>query len=488
MLYRMLLEQARRYPRKPAVIGVRRTLTYGALRRESAAAARLFRRWSLGPGGYLILGLPPCPEFFVLFYAAAALGVAVIPASPSGHLPEKILSLGKVAAAGDKAFLAKLRRSGLQVSREIPWSAAAGLSLPRELREERARFTRTRLLRSEPILGSFTSGSTGEPALLFRSVEVLFRRARLGAAAWGVGARDVLLSTGPFTSGVNAVYNLVAPVLVGCSVAVLEKFARRRAVEAIARHRVTRIFAVPLIFDVLARLPRSYRPDFSSLKNLSSVGAHLPRSVYDAFYKKYGLRIGQGYGGTDFALAFTVNRLGLPDSVGHRDGIFPVRILDERGKPARPGAIGEIAFDILQVKDRAVRTALWANSKRRGRYLFTGDLGRFDGGGNLYVAGRKSAMIKVGANRVIPAEVENVLRAHPRVREALVMALRPGSTDEAVGAVVVRNGRLAAAELLRHCAERLDLYKCPREIVFRKNLARSRHGKIRRYLYDTRAR
>src|SRR5581483_4811832 len=175
-------------------------------------------------------------------FAAAALGVAVIPASPSGHLPEKILSLGKVAAAGDKAFLAKLRRSGLQVSREIPWSAAAGLSLPRELREERARFTRTRLLRSEPILGSFTSGSTGEPALLFRSVEVLFRRARLGAAAWGVGARDVLLSTGPFTSGVNAVYNLVAPVLVGCSVAVLEKFARRQAVEAIARHRVTRIF------------------------------------------------------------------------------------------------------------------------------------------------------------------------------------------------------------------------------------------------------
>jgi len=488
MLYRMLLKQARKYPRKLAVIGEQRALTYRDLLREAEKSALVLRSWSLGPGDHLLLGLPPCPEFFVMFYAAATLGVAVIPVSRSGNLPEKIISLERVAAAGEKAFLGKLRRSGLKIDHEIPWSPASGLSLPRSFQTKPARFIRSRITRDEPILGSFTSGSTGEPALLFRTVEVLFKRAALGAAAWGVRSPDILLSTGPFTSGVNAVYNLVAPVLVGCSVVVLEKFDRRRAVEAIARHRVTRIFTVPLIFDILARLPRNYRPDFSSLKNLSSVGAHLPRSIYDAFYKKFGRRIGQGYGGTDFALAFTVNRRGLPDSVGHRDGIFPVRILDERGKPARAGAIGEIAFDILKVKDRSVRTALLANSKRRGRYLFTGDLGRFDRGGNLYVVGRKSAMIKVGANRVIPAEVENVLRSHPRVREALVMPIRPGCTDEAVGALVVRDGRLTAAELLRHCAERLDSYKCPREIVFRKNLARSRHGKIRRYLYNTRER
>jgi len=485
MLYRMLLKQARKYPRKLAVIGERRALTYQNLLGETEKAALTFRSWSLGPGDHLLLGLPPCPEFFVIFYAAAALGVAVVPVSPSGNLPEKVLSLERLAAAGEKTFLGKLRRSGLKIDHEISWSPALGLSLLRSSQTKPARFTRSRTTRAEPILGSFTSGSTGEPALLFRTVEVLFKRAKLGAAAWGVRPADILLSTGPFTSGVNAVYNLVAPVLVGCSVVVLEKFERRRAVEAIARHRVTRIFAVPLIFDILARLPRSYRPDFSSVKNLSSVGAHLPRSIYDAFYKKFGLRIGQGYGGTDFALAFTVNRRGLPDSVGHRDGIFPVRILDERGKPARAGAIGEIAFDILKVKDCSVRAALLTNSKRRGRYLFTGDLGRFDRAGNLYVVGRKSSMIKVGANRVIPAEVENVLRTHPRVREALVMPIRPGRTDEAVGALVVRNGRLTEAELLRHCAERLDGYKCPREIVFRKHLARGSHGKVIRYLYKT---
>ena len=95
-------------------------------------------------------------------------------------------------------------------------------------------------------------------------------------------------------------------------------------------------------------------------------------------------------------------------------------------------------------------------------------------------------MIKVGANRVIPAEVENVLRAHPKVKEAVVVALRAGKPDEAVGAIVVRNGQISAETLLDHCARHLESYKCPWEIVFRKNLARNPHGKIVRHLFNDR--
>lgn len=482
MLYQALVRQARRQPRKTAVIGERRRLTYEQLLREVRQAALYFRRCRLGSGDRLILGIPPCPEFYILFYAAAAVGVATIPMSPSGSLPQQAKSLDAAAVAGDKTFLAKARRAGLEVRQAIVWGKESGLSIPRTSEN----FVRAKTIRKAPVLGSFTSGTTGQPELFLRTVEVLSRRATLGAGAWGVRAHDILLSTGPFTSGVNAVYHLVVPIVVGCSVVVLEKFDRRKAVAAIAANRVTWIFAVPLIFDILARLPSGYRPDFSSLKRCSSVGAHLPRSIYDAFYKKFAVRIGQGYGGTDFALAFTVNRAGLPDAVGHRKGLFPVNIVDDKAAPVRNGEIGEIVFDIPRVKDPVARTALRKNLKRRGRYIFTGDLGRFDHDGNLYVVGRKSSLIKVGANRVIPAEVENVLRSHPRVREALVVPLRPGSTDEAVGAIVVRNSRITADKLLRYCAERLENYKCPREIVFRKNLARNQHGKIVRYLFNPR--
>ena len=480
MLYRALCKQARKRPNKAAVIGERQTLSYAQLLRQVNGAALYLRRCGLGIGDRLVIGLPPCPEFYVLFYAAAALGITTIPVSPSGHLAQRAKALGAVAVAGDKGFLAKVRRGGLAIRHAIVWDGETGLSLP----SSAGRFVRRKTISEKPALGSFTSGTTGEPELFVRTVEVLMKRAQLGTRAWGLNSHDVLLSTGPFTSGVGAVYHLVAPILIGCTVVVLEHFDRRKAVAAIAGSKVTRVFAVPLIFDILARLPSNARPDFSSLKYCSSVGAHLPRTIYDAFYKKFAIRIGQGYGGTDFALAFTVNRLGLPDAVGHRDGLFPVKILDDREEPVRDGAIGEIVFDVAKVKDRAARAGLRKNIKRRGRYLFTGDLGRFDSDGNLYVVGRKSTMIKVGANRVIPAEVESVLRAHPRVREAVVVPLRAGRPDEAVGAIVVRHGRVTAETLLNHCAQHLESYKCPWEIVFRKNLARNPHGKVVRYLFE----
>ena len=482
MLYRALCKQARKHPHKAAVIGERETLTYAQLLRQVDRAALYLRRCRLGIGDRLIIGMPPCPEFYVLFYAATALGIATIPVSVTGHIAERAKTLGAVAAAGDRRLFAKVRRNGITIRQAIVWDRAAGLSLPRTSK----RFVRAKAMRKEPALGSFTSGTTGEPELLLRTVEVLMKRAQLGTRAWNIRADDVLLSTGPFTSGAATVYHLVAPILVGASVVVLEQFDRRKAVAAIVANAITRIHAVPLIFDILARLPRDFHADFASLKHCASAGAHLSRSIYDAFYKKFAIRIAQSYGGTDFAVAFSVNRAGVPDAAGHRDGLFPVRLVDDSGKLVRTGEIGEIVFDIPRVKDTMARAALQKNPKRRGRYIFTGDLGRFDRDGNLYVVGRKSLMIKVGANRVIPAEVENVLRAHPKVKEAVVVALRAGKPDEAVGAIVVRNGQISAETLLDHCARHLESYKCPWEIVFRKNLARNPHGKIVRHLFNDR--
>jgi acyl-coenzyme A synthetase/AMP-(fatty) acid ligase len=480
MFYQALINRSKKQPRKIAVAGELRSLTYKQLFNEARQAALYLREFKNGGIDRLIVGIPPSPEFYVLFYAAAAIGMVTIPVSESGKLPAQVKALGPALVAGDKRFIETLGRDGFEIRHAIAWERGVGLSLP----SSRGSFTRKKIIRKEPVLGSFTSGSTGEPVLFLRAAEVLFRRAKLGAQAWGVKGNDIMLSTGPFTSGVNAVYHLIVPILCGCSVVVLEKFDRQKTVEALARHHVTLLFTVPLVFDVLGHLPSSYVADFSSLRQCSSVGAHLPAAIYNRFKDKFGIRIGQGYGGTDFAPAFTVNRDGVPDAIGRRHGLFPVKIVDDGGKSLPSAAIGEIVFDIAKVRDRTARAALSRNPKRRGAYVYTGDLGKFDNAGNLYIVGRKSTMIKVGANRVIPAEVENVLRSHPRVREVLVIPVRPGQTDEAVGAIVVRDGRLTAEELNEHCAQRLDSYKCPREISFRRNLPRNRHGKVIRYLFD----
>jgi long-chain acyl-CoA synthetase len=294
---------------------------------------------------------------------------------------------------------------------------------------------------------------------------------------------DVLLSVGPFTSGVNAVFHLVLPVIAGCQVVVLEHFERRKTMEAIQNQKVTILCSIPLTFEVLAHLPANHSPDFSSLRLCISNGAPLSKNIYQRFYDRFAIGIGQMYGGSDFAPAFTFNRGDTAEAVGQKSGPFPTKVVDDHGRALANGRIGEIVFDLAGVSNRALKAVLMRNSNRRGRYLYTGDLGRFDERDNLFVVGRKNSLIKVGAHRVMAGEVENVLRSHPQVRETLVYPLRPGETDEAVGAVVVRDGTLSEEELIAYCARRLDRYKCPRTILFRRHLPRNYHGKVSAYLF-----
>src|SRR5512147_191305 len=105
MLYRALCKQAGKHPTKAAVIGERKTLRYAQLLRQVNRAALYLRRCRLGAGDRLVIGIPPCPEFYVLFYAAAALGIATIPVTTTGHIAGRGKALGPVAAAGDRRFL-----------------------------------------------------------------------------------------------------------------------------------------------------------------------------------------------------------------------------------------------------------------------------------------------------------------------------------------------------------------------------------------------
>jgi long-chain acyl-CoA synthetase len=480
MLYQALLQQAQRTPGRVAIVSERHSITYHQLFKEAQQTAGYLQSLSLRSGDFLVVGIPPSPEFFALFYAASALGVVVVPVSASGNLPPQVRSLGSVTASGDSQFLEILRDHSLHVQNYILREQVQEVSAAKRRRP----FVRRKMTRGENVLGTSTSGSTGEPVIFMRSAEELHQRAMLRVAGLKITPRDVLLSAGPFTSGVNAVFHLVLPVLAGCRVIVLEKFDRRKAVESISRERVTVVCSVPLTFEVLAHLPASYSPDFSSLRLCISNGAPLARNIYERFHARFGIGIGQMYGGSDFAPAFTFNVGKVPDAVGQRSGAFPVNVVDDHGKDLLNGGIGEIVFDVSGVKNRALKKILERNSNRRGKYLYTGDLGRFDTEGNLFVAGRKNSLIKVGANRVMGAEVETVLRSHPRVRETLVFPLRAGQTDEAVGAVIVRDGRLTAQELIGYCAQRLDDYKCPRKILFRRSLPRNHHDKVIRYLFD----
>lgn len=482
MVYRLLQRQARRYGSKAAIIGQDRAVSYRELLNEVDRAAVYFQSRGLQIGDSLVLGVPPCPEFYVMFFAACAVGLKVMPVLPSGKIPQVIIDGRPRVAVGDPSFLARAEQQCRTLKESVTWSRKGGLRVP----VAHGRFARPGIFREQPVVGVSSSGSTGTPSIYTRSAELLVRRAQLRAWCLEITAGDVLLSVRPLTSGSSISSHVILPLVAGGTVVVQEKFQRFAAAKAIGQERVTVLYSVPFIFELLASVPLDNPADLSSLRLCISAGAPLSAAVAEAFFTRFGIQIRQIYGGSHIHPAFTYNRQGVPGAVGRTDGAFPIAILDDAGNGVASEEIGEVVFDFRRMA-RPWKKFLRGNPNRRGRYIYTGDLGRTDNTGNVFVVGRKSKFIKVRGNRVEPAEVEDTLRSHPDVKEAVVFALDPGAPDEAVGAIVVPHRRVTKARLLKFCAERLEGYKCPRKVELRDSVPHNAHGKIARFVLDQRS-
>jgi long-chain acyl-CoA synthetase len=478
MLYRALVARAAKHPGKIAVAGETRSLSFKQLLSEVRRTAAALQRLGLKAEQPVLVGVPPSPDFYVIFYAACALGATVIPLLPSGKIPQPALDIEPVLAIGENSFLQAVKSLRPHLRHTIRWDRSRGFALPPS---RNSVFSRRRLIRSKRILGILTSGTTGEPTIHFATAEALVRHGRLRARVIGIRQDDVLLSTRPFNNMSSIDAPVILPMVCGCKVVVREQFKRFEAAETIARERVTIVYGVPVIFEMLASIPANHRGDFSSLRLGVSGGAPLSRFIFDKFYRRFGIKLQQRYGNTQFFPAFNFDTRGIPGAVGQSSGPFPMTVIDEAGQKVGDGGIGEIVIDLSRLGKGFWHASLEHSADRRGDYIYTGDLGKLDTAGNLFIVGRKSPFIKVGGNRVAPAEVESVIRSNPRVRDTIVFPYHPGQPDEAVHAVVVPTGGLTPRELLAFCTERLDPYKCPRRIDFRASLPRNAQGKIVRY-------
>ena len=477
MLFELLAQKAAQSPHKAAIIEERRTVTLRELYAKATAIAGYLQRLDLPPGKPIVLGVPASADFHAAFFAIAALGIPSITVLPTGKISAQVVAAEPAAALGDRAFLDAVAARCHSVQHGVEWRRENGF----EITDDVGGFASGREFRSEKIFAVSSSGTTGEPKLFFRSAEMVVERAELRAQAHNIGPSDVLLATRPYNNSV-AIYNqVVIPVLTGSTIVVLPSFERFRIAQAIEAYRVTLLLAAPFFYETLSSIPKSEVYDFSSVRLCVAGGAPLAPQVGRAFQERFGLPLRQWYAGSHVHPAFLYNSNGPPEAVGHQDGIFPARILTETGDVAAVGEIGEIAFHLPSIAKKWQKPLL-ENSNRRGDYVLTGDLGRIDAAGFVYVAGRKSAIIKVGGNRVEPAEVEDVLRSHPQVREALVFGSRTNNADEFVEAEVEASGDLLEADLLEYCRERLDAYKSPRRIKIVASLPRNEQGKVIRSL------
>ena len=318
----------------------------------------------------------------------------------------------------------------------------------------------------------YTSGTTGFPKGATLSHRQHYLHAVVYATETGIGEHDRALLIYPLfhTGGTDCL--LVPFFLVGATVVVLERPEPDEILSAIERERVTYVFCVPTIWRRLLRALEARHVDLSSVRGCLSASDTIRREDLAAIKKAFAAPITQMYGLTE---AGVITHFLKPDyheeklgSVGRAHPLVDVRIVDPDGHDVEAGDVGEIIM-----KGPTIMMGYWDMPEKtaetiRGGWLFSGDLGRVDSDGFLYIMGRAKDMIISGGENVYPAEIERVLKEHPGVKDVAVVGVPDPEWGESVVAVVVpeEDQKPTAGELVEMVRGRLAGFKKPRFVEF----------------------
>jgi fatty-acyl-CoA synthase len=255
--------------------------------------------------------------------------------------------------------------------------------------------------------------------------------------------------------------------------------------EAVEAERVTKLFCPPTVWISLLRHPDFEKRDLSSLTKGYYGASIMPTAIIEELLRRLpGIRLWNFYGQTEMAPVATVlkphDQLRKLGSAGLPAINVETRIVDDEDQDVPAGVVGEIVHRSPQAMLGYYNDEAKTAEAFRGGWFHSGDLGRMDEDGYLYVIDRKKDMIKTGGENVASREIEEVLFAHPQVAEAAVFGVPHERWIEAVTAVVVaRSGEtLDLTSLEAHCREQLASYKRPKTIVVVDALPKNASGKI----------
>ncbi|HAM01537.1 MAG TPA: hypothetical protein DCQ30_04830 [Acidimicrobiaceae bacterium] len=327
----------------------------------------------------------------------------------------------------------------------------------------------------------YTSGTTGTP----KGVAIRHRNVALipGAPNPTFSGRCWLHSSPLFTfAGIGFIYN---PMQLGLYGVYQPRFDAGRWLEVVGELQPQFVFLVPSMAELLVAHPRFAAADLSSIELCAIGSAPLAPATLRAMQERMPeAAVSNSYGMTEAGPAYcsmpkgeSLKRVG---SVGQPMPPLEVRFVDDEGEDVETGQVGEVLLKMRGRQREYYRDPEATSATWRDGWLHTGDLGRLDEDGYLYIVGRKKDIIIRGGNNIHATDVEAVLLDHPAVREAAVVGVPHAVLGEDVAAVVVLvPGSDTTLDALReHCAEHLADYKVPRRIETADELPRNATGKV----------
>lgn len=330
----------------------------------------------------------------------------------------------------------------------------------------------------------YTSGTSGLPkgvvlthGNLQTDVDACIAHAQLTGDHNFLGIVPLFHSTGLLAT-------MIAPIALGASTTYVARFSPVATRNVIRERRISVMAAVPAMYAALLRLKEAAPDDMNSLYAPISGGEPLPPAVREAFSQRFHNHLLEGYGLTETCgpVCFNTPRQHRAGSVGKAVPGAEVLIVDEAGRPQPVGTVGEVWLrGPMIMRGYHNLPAETAAALTPEGFFKTGDLGRVDSDGYLFITGRKKEMIIVAGEKVYPREVEDLIARHPAVGEVAVIGRKDDTRGEIVVAFVVpREGQTVTADDIRQfCRDQgLIAWKTPREVIVTTDLPRSPTGKI----------
>jgi len=445
----------------PIVEDARRTDVVALDAAATEVAAELARRGAAA-GTRVGFAIENSAPHIAAMFGVWRAGATLVPLNPRLTAGE---ADGLLAHAGAALRLVVDARDGARTIEPLPH--AAGREAP-----------------SDPDVAviAYTSGTTGRPKGV-----VLTHANMLWAAAAVVktrrdGERSVAAVVSPLCHNPILVSHYIARLLSGGTV-VLGAFDPARVVRLIRDQGVTDLPLVPAMIGPL--LESRDLGDTSRVVKVSVGSALTPMAVKEALAERFaGAEIIEAYGQTESTdgLTMAVGREALerPGTVGRAHALLAVAVESPAGAPCAPGEAGEVVARGPVVMRGYLDDAEATAAALRGGWLHTGDLGRMDEDGHVFITGRLKEIIITGGENVSPEEIEAVLARHPAVAEVAVFGAPHERWGEQVTAAVVARAPLTCDELRDFARPHLAGFKLPRELVLVDALAKTSAGKVKR--------
>lgn len=514
-IYDNLVQAARKWGARPAIVFQGRVMAYDDLHAQVRAIAGFLNLRGVGRGDRVILCMQNCPQFIIAYYAVLAANAVVVPVNPMSreaelrHLMADTGARCVIAGAELLPYVRAAKNTALETvlvsyyqdyadpDFDIPFPAAFAPSAKHALHPNEIPWgdaLAMDLAAPEHVVGPndlavipFSSGATGHPKGCMHSHRTVMATA-LGGVLWNpVNETAVHLITLPLFHVTGMQSSMNGPLMSGSALVILPRWNAEHAAMLIARYKITRWRNISTMAIDLLNHPKAAEFDLSSLEAIGGGGAAMPEAIARRLKERTGLDYIEGYGLSETMAATHINPIDAPRRQCLGVPVFDVdaRVIDPDTLAELPrGEVGEIIMRGPQVflgYWNNLDATLAAFVEIDGHSFFrSGDIGYVDADGYFYMVDRAKRMINASGFKVWPAEVEMLMLNHPDIAEACVVGIPDARRGEAVKAhVVLRAGSTTTeAEIINWCKSAMSAYKAPTQIALVDALPKSGSGKV----------